>query len=1069
MLQTLAEWRTAAVQYAQQSLSAFKKDLRKVTPETLYYSLCSAALLPLGAALQGIAPESVQTPLLSLLGNIGTNLLANLAQQVYDRRDAPELQAEVIQQAARQDGQVLDALDALLKQLDMAALAPRTLSQEDKTWFVNALDTALARLGSPLNINIHGAFVGEQAQISVGGDFVGRDKITLNIYGQQYVADATDYLKHLRKQCQRLPLGEMGQGGDADNVEKPITLDAVYVGLKVRAALERDVSDPLGRTRKIDLRSPAGDAFGQEVTMTTIPAYAAVSRAARVVFYGAPGSGKSAFVRQLISDICNAQLGDCASSIPIRGAILELCPILVNLRDLAERIKGIDAKWEDRSRDERQKTLLALLWVQWEADLAGMDLPDFKAGLRAKLRAGKALLVFDGLDEVTRDLRPLVRDAMLVAGKIYPMPPHLIVTVRTRSYQEDVAALLPGFAAHELLPFDQPQVEQFVQRWYAVQVPHVYDAVVATDKGRDLVGAVRYLPDDLSSNPLLLTVIAIVHQDQTTLPKQRVKLYAKAIEVLLKRWQRNKKRKMTEALKDLMAEDFRVVGALSLLAYTIHAKQAEIKQTRQAMDEAVDKGADLNSEQIVTLLKPAQYLKSEDLVREFLAYVDESAGILVGTGGGEQHAARYAFPHRTFQEYLAGRYMITERRNFSPLRVYREKAAEGDYWELAAQLGAEEQYYGADNRLKLLDLIYQLCAVGTPRTEAEWRSVLWSANMAVLQPNWIAEDTEGADDLALQGGALYLQRVRERLLQVMRERKLPVTERVVAGRALSKLGDPRPEVLTVEAMRFCHVPAGPFWLSEGKTAKQVTLKNDFWISQYPITNAQFRPFVNDGGYTKAAYASYWAEARDLKWWQAGKGYKGRYDRDFRDQPEQYREPFGEDNHPVVGVSWHEALAFSRWLHERVGKITALAGTPTLNYAIRLPTELEWEKAARGSADQRRYPWGETIKAEDANYVATNIESTSAVGCFPNTNLPYGGEDMGGNVWEWTLSKYNSGLTDLKGSVKTDGNDIRVLRGGAFYNNEDYVRVSYRDDFNPNIVYNFCGFRLVYGVFPILEL
>ena len=77
--------------------------------------------------------------------------------------------------------------------------------------------------------------------------------------------------------------------------------------------------------------------------------------------------------------------------------------------------------------------------------------------------------------------------------------------------------------------------------------------------------------------------------------------------------------------------------------------------------------------------------------------------------------------------------------------------------------------------------------------------------------------------------------------------------------------------------------------------------------------------------------------------------------------------------------------------------------------------------------------------------------------------------MGGNVWEWTLSKYDSGLIDLKGSVKTDGNDTRVLRGGAFSDNADFVRVSYRDDHSPSVVVSYCGFRLVYGVFPILEL
>jgi formylglycine-generating enzyme required for sulfatase activity len=657
---------------------------------------------------------------------------------------------------------------------------------------------------------------------------------------------------------------------------------------------------------------------------------------------------------------------------------------------------------------------------------------------------------------------------------MYAKPPRVIVTVRTRSFDP---TLMPGFDAYELQPFDDNQIREFSRRWYAVQAAaRGWPAGYAEAQGDDMTSAATGLPNDLASNPLLLTVIAIVHQDGKKLPPQRVLLFDKAIEVLLRRWQRAKGRSMSPELSRLLDDDYRIHGGLSALAYAAHEQQANVQR-------GTDTAADLTSAQIVELLSASPYLRSVAMAREFLGYVDECAGLLVGNGGQDHIASTYAFPHRTFQEYLAGRHMMAGR---SALRAYREKASQGDYWERAAQLGAEAQFYTPGNRDKLLDLIYNLCPPEPPQGAADWRAALWSANMAVIDAHdldWIKADHEGASDPALQGGEAYLTRARRRMLTIMRERKLSAIERAAAGRALAKLGDLREEVLTVEKMVFVPISAGDFL--SGPERKKRTIRHPFWISQYPITNAQFQQFVDDGGYTKAEYAEWWRAAAELGWWAAGKGYKGRYDDDFRVGPARYRdEAFALPNHPVVGVSWHEALAFTRWLNIRLPSSAAGEGqglgvgsdpqppTGTFrlkgSYQFRLPTEWEWERAARG-VDGRAYPWGEKPDPELANYDDTRVGTTSAVGCFPRqAHWPNDCEDMSGNVWEWMLSKYS--WTGTVEDLYESSDEMRVLRGGSWAPVDKYQgRPTGRSMFIPSQFTNYVGFRVVHGVIPALAL
>ena len=271
----------------------------------------------------------------------------------------------------------------------------------------------------------------------------------------------------------------------------------------------------------------------------------------------------------------------------------------------------------------------------------------------------------------------------------------------------------------------------------------------------------------------------------------------------------------------------------------------------------------------------------------------------------------------------------------------------------------------------------------------------------------------------------------QRLLAIMLDIKRPPQERAAAGDNLAKIGDPRPGVLDLDfgADYWCKVPAGKFIMGSDQDSdnkkREESITADYWIGKYPITYAQYKAFLDDPhGF------------RDGQWWQ------GLHANGLAQQKQGAgSQDWPIANRPAENVSWYEAMAFCRWLSAKLG------------YAITLPTEQQWEKAARGT-DGREYPYSGNFDANKGNTRETGIGQTSAVGIFPDGMSPYGVFDMSGNVWEWTLTEYES-----KSGNITDNNNSRSVRGGSWGFDRGLARAAYRGYGGPVFRDGGFGFRV----------
>ncbi len=922
------------------------------------------------------------------------------------------------------------------------------------------------------------------------------------------------YLTHLTEEYRGLNIRGL-------KTKAPVTveLEQVYVSLHAQVP-----DKALGR------QEPPALGVGQ-----------AMDRHQRLAILGGPGTGKTTLMAYLTLTYARNRARDRL------GLKEKRLPILVPLRQLKAVLTGGDGP-----------TTLPAYLARWYTDLGLHPREDF---FDKALRDGRCLVLLDGLDEVADEAeRRAMSEWVDRLVTVYP-DNRYIVTSRPPGY--DSAPLENGFTVVRIRDFTDTEIRQFATNWcLAVELAaqgadNPTARRKADEAARDLVGAIETNPAirKLAVNPLLLSIIALVHRYRATLPKRRVDLYAECVDVLLVHWDEAK-----GLAGKLSPGGKRAV--LQPLALQMHqGKQRDIPRREL--------------EARIAGLLPAVGGEAAEAA-DFLDEVRERSGLLIEAGVGT-----WAFSHLTFQEYLCARELVdlvpgepSVQTGFSlpALRqALDEQFDEEELQTLAFDLGVQyEDLTGEgqagkarelvelmarrrrlpelaervealrpsvtletpvppeqDGRDLLLGhvgdewwqevtLLYVGLAPATPIVEALLAgddpdgSRLRLAGHCVaeavrldeavrqqvmsrlegdfatctgerfLETGQVLAEVAGEDSvdfflrlahddperreaalwslgqMGRQPNEVLAERVVERLLEhFLREEQETVTVEAEGVEEAWEVARFRPDELQQEAIAalveiwgiqliaelsqrqvlpflleqaamvlaeamdsmVVTIPAGEFTMgsreaSDEKPIHKIHL-DTFRIDKYPVTNAQYKRFVDATGREPPAH---WKD--------------GTY-------------PPDKAIHPVVNVTWHDAVAYAEW----AGK--------------RLPTETEWEKAARG-ADGRVYPWGDEFDKDKCNTKESGIKDTTPVGQYsPGGDSPYGCCDMAGNVWEWTSSIKKSYPYDPEdGREDADASGNRVLRGGSWDLISDWARSAYRVHVVPSYRLINGGFRCV---------
>ena len=267
-------------------------------------------------------------------------------------------------------------------------------------------------------------------------------------------------------------------------------------------------------------------------------------------------------------------------------------------------------------------------------------------------------------------------------------------------------------------------------------------------------------------------------------------------------------------------------------------------------------------------------------------------------------------------------------------------------------------------------------------------------------------------------------------------------------------------IRNINIPEMTYVPAGEFRMGSkdgdyDEKPVHIVYLDAYYIGKYEVTNEEYKEFINNKGYETDRY---WPPV-----------IKGKWTRPYYWTDSEFRGGGIEGNgsFPVVGISWYEAKAYCLWLSDYTGE------------KYRLPTEAEWEKAARGG-DSRTYPWGNKINASRANYAGSRdpFENLRGYGLTPagfydggihrdfitNSNeSPCGACDMAGNVWEYcgdwySDTYYAASRYDNPTGPETGGNC--VVRGGGWGSTVEKLRAAFREDYYPIYRSMTTGFRVV---------
>lgn len=897
--------------------------------------------------------------------------------------------------------------------------------------------------------DIGGSVVTGDESIAAGGHVIFAEKGATVIIGEAPVTmTAVDresalgrYLQHVISRNRYLQLQGIRSGGRLVHIE----LDQIYVTL--RATRQRVIQaeeewlaheaalapGELGRLRERP---------GPALETVTVSVNEALAAHARLAVLGDPGGGKTTLLRYLA--LLHARdLAEGTALVRDRLGLDESgrLPVLLPLRQIGAFLRA-----QRPAEDGTEGHALLLDFLAQSLRNERIELPS--GFFDEWLADGRAVVLLDGLDEVADpDLRRRVSRLVEAFTCAYPACRYA-VTSRIVGYT-GAARLGEDYATTTVRDFSLADVERFLANWHRLVAigqmgPGDSAEAYATEQTRQLLAAIRANERirELAINPLMLTVIAMVHRDRVKLPDRRAELYGEAVDVLLGKWE-EAKGLAEQAVLDGRPFD---TGDRRLMLQSLALRMHEEQRKEIAAGDLRRWLGEMFRPQV------GESRVAERAVDRFLGVIEERTGLLVARGEGV-----CAFSHLTFQEYLAA-LAVAARDDYV---VYSLAHMADPWWREVILL--EAGYLSLQSQERTTHLIR---AIADAKEEAEpYHNLvlavecLRDVGSGRLEGDLLAKIElrirNDVDRSSFRAAIRLIGQARvtptfRRLYDFMRPH-LPKwfrptvirfigvgsQRRRAAARALAEITG----VYWVEPYgepEWIDVPAGEFLMGSGlayereQPVHRARLER-FRIARVPLTNAQYRIFVDATGHR---VPSHWEDGKPLR---------------------------GFENHPVVEVNWYDALAYCDWL------------SAVTNRAIALPTEAQWEKAARGHLDGREYPWGDAWDSNFCNSAELALGSTTPVGIMPEGASPYGCLDMVGNISEWTVSlwgddkarpdfHYPYNPTDGRENIAAGDKICRVIRGGSYYGGRLATRCAFREPGNPASTWHALGFRPILMVF-----
>ena len=648
------------------------------------------------------------------------------------------------------------------------------------------------------------------------------------------------------------------------------------------------------------------------------------------------------------------------------------------------------------------------------------DAPELAANLTPYLEAGRLFFLFDALNEMPRDgYQERVVALRHFIDRWSPHGNRFLVTCRVLDYGHE----LNGLQRVEIQPLNDLQIIRFLQNELGETAETLWEILTETKatsvERRTIIHRSTSTQSDqrsllaMARNPYLLTMMIDIFAKDGHLSQNRAVLMTRFTQILMN-WAKEKCPPSAWLDADIQVE------ALSVLAFETQRRSGfgtlvKTDQVKTVMPQQVQPDPNWPAvpsppDQVLTLAANANIIEMP---------VDRSS---------------VRFYHQLLQEYFAACQMLKE-----------EPASLASLW----------RWPWLETDMPSTERESSLSLVLPPPPPTGWEeTTILAATLGLGNDEQLLQTLIEVNPI-LAGRCLHegrLKAVNEHLWQAVIEALLitisrpevALSVRIAAGEIVGHLGDPRLGEMVV-------IPAGEFMMGNDSDQGPADQQPQHSLSlpayefgKYPVTFAEFAAFVEAGGY------------KDKRWWTSAGWSRKRSEKWTR--PKYWAGHFNRPNRPVIGVSWYECVAYCRWLSAETGQI------------YRLPTEAEWEKAARG-VDGRLYPWGDRFESNRLNTKMgkPRVMTLTSIGVYPDGVSPCGAFDCAGNVWEWNATQAPQGK--FKGypydatenewhKDYLESEVARVLRGGSWYDDDRSAKVVFRYQSRPEEWFLNRGFRLV---------